>query len=118
MLAFVYGTLKKGKPNHYKMVGADYVREYTLPVKGFLYWLEGRNYPHFVADEDGGFINGELYTVSDKKLIDLDYFEGHPTFFKRHMVLDGEDEIYYYEYVNYKNNPREDLKGFVKIKKY
>lgn len=119
MLVFVYGTLKQGKINHSKIGHCTFLKEMTLPVKGFLYWSPTRNYPHFVQDDMGDFISGELYEVSDKDVDSLDYFEGHPSFFKRKGVVVDDDVIFYYEYVNHLTDSFEDLnKHLVKISKY
>ena len=118
MLVFVYGTLKKDKCNAHNMTGAKYLREFTLPVKGFLYWNTSRNYPHFISDDTGAFISGELYDVDEILVEKLDYFEGHPTFFKRNVIPMHEGDIYYYEYIGYIKNKEKLDKDFIKISKY
>ena len=118
MLVFVYGTLKKDKCNAHIMKGAKYLREFTLPVKGFLYWNTSRNYPHFISDDTGAFISGELYEVDDNLVSKLDFFEGHPTFFKRKSVKMQEGDIFYYEYIGYIENKETIDEDFIKISKY
>jgi gamma-glutamylcyclotransferase (GGCT)/AIG2-like uncharacterized protein YtfP len=69
---FVYGTLRRGGSNHFRMDGAGFVAAGT--VRGRLYQIDW--YPGLVLDESAGDVLGEVYQVSDALLEKLDEFEG------------------------------------------
>lgn len=69
---FVYGTLRRGGSNHFRMEGADFVAAAT--VKGGLYQIDW--YPGLVLDETAGDVVGEVYQVPPAVLEELDLFEG------------------------------------------
>ncbi|XP_028256171.1 gamma-glutamylaminecyclotransferase B-like [Parambassis ranga] len=89
---FVYGTLKKGQPNNYRMIdvtngkaefltSAITTQKYPLVIAGqfnipFLLNLPGQ----------GHRIHGEIYQVDDRMLKFLDDFEGVPTMYQRTVV--------------------------------
>lgn len=80
-LIFVYGTLKQNKYNHSHMYGqyigkAQTNTDFTLYVAGLPYLVE----------EKGSGVKGELYKVDNVGLKKLDYFEGHPHFYKRKLI--------------------------------
>lgn len=68
---FVYGTLRKGGSNHFRMAGSDFVGEGKVP--GMMYRIDW--YPALLC---GGHtkVKGEVYMISDAALEDLDRFEG------------------------------------------
>ena len=68
---FVYGTLRRGGSNHFRMAGADLVTPGT--VSGKLYRISW--YPGLVLGPDGRVL-GEVYAVGDEQLRALDEFEG------------------------------------------
>jgi gamma-glutamylcyclotransferase (GGCT)/AIG2-like uncharacterized protein YtfP len=69
---FVYGTLRRGGSNHFRMDGAEFVMQGV--VRGRLYGIDW--YPGLVADQSAGWVTGELYQVSAAHLAALDDFEG------------------------------------------
>ena len=71
-LVFVYGTLRRGGSNHFRMDGAEFVSSGT--VSGRLYRIDW--YPGLVLDEAGDEIHGEVYSVDPEQLAALDIFEG------------------------------------------
>ncbi|XP_028427920.1 gamma-glutamylaminecyclotransferase isoform X1 [Perca flavescens] len=89
---FVYGTLKKGQPNYYRMfesangtaeflASACTTQKYPLVIAGkynipFLLNIPGQ----------GHRVQGEIYKVDDKMLKFLDDFEGVPTMYQRTQV--------------------------------
>jgi gamma-glutamylaminecyclotransferase len=82
---FVYGTLKKGMPNH-RLIADDTASKMVFDdalVKGRLYSLG--QYPAIVPGEFG-FTKGEVWEVSDETLLTLDHLEGHPDFYVRQEV--------------------------------
>ncbi|KAJ3588815.1 hypothetical protein NHX12_009669 [Muraenolepis orangiensis] len=95
---FVYGTLKKGQPNHHRMLDpangkarflatARTVQAYPLVIVGeynvpFLMNIPG----------EGCRIRGEIYGVDDRMLAFLDAFECVPTMYQRTVVrLEAEE---------------------------
>ncbi|KAG7268059.1 hypothetical protein CRUP_014920 [Coryphaenoides rupestris] len=97
---FVYGTLKKGQPNHYRMLdpangqarflaAARTVDRYPLVIAG------EHNVPFLLnAPGDGGGrrVRGEIYSVDDRMLSFLDDFERVPTMYQRTAVKLEVDE--------------------------
>jgi len=71
-LVFVYGTLRRGGSNHFRMEGADFISPGT--VTGMLYRIGW--YPGLVLDEAGDEIHGEVFSVGPELLAALDVFEG------------------------------------------
>ncbi len=70
-LVFVYGTLRRGGTNHFRMSGADLVTEGV--VKGKIYRIAW--YPGLVLGDEGE-VHGEVYSVDAAQLLELDAFEG------------------------------------------
>ena len=85
-LLFVYGTLKRGCSNHRHLAGQKFVGlARTLP--GFrLYDLGG--YPGIVAQpEDRSGVVGEVWSIEDESLRQLDEFEGvHEGLYRREPI--------------------------------
>lgn len=86
---FVYGTLKKGEPNHYwlteeKNGKATYIASGKTSIKYPLVIASRYNIP-FLLDQPGVGCNvtGEIYEVNDIMLSNLDFLEDHPKFYKR-----------------------------------
>lgn len=71
-MVFVYGTLRGGGSNHFRMDGAEFVA--AGMVKGRLYHIDW--YPGLVPDGNAGEVLGEVYQVSAGILDELDRFEG------------------------------------------
>lgn len=69
---FVYGTLRKGGSNHFRMAGAEFVTAGT--IRGRMYRIDW--YPGLVLDDSGDEIQGEVYAVDAELLAALDVFEG------------------------------------------
>ncbi len=73
---FVYGTLRKGGSNHFRMDGAKFVGKGT--VEGGIYLIESNPelvFPALKLDPEGRVV-GEVYRVSKTQLKALDAFEG------------------------------------------
>jgi gamma-glutamylcyclotransferase (GGCT)/AIG2-like uncharacterized protein YtfP len=78
---FVYGSLKRGEPNHHWIAAAPYLGEAQLPGAR-LYDLGP--FPMAVASGDpADTIAGELYAVTPAVLAALDRFEGVPRLYER-----------------------------------
>lgn len=69
---FVYGTLRRGASNHFRMAGASFVREGF--IIGKLYQIDW--FPGLILDETGDPIRGEVFEVDPDLLGALDRFEG------------------------------------------
>lgn len=72
-LVFVYGTLRRGSSNDFRMAGAEFVAAGS--VRGSIYRIDW--YPGLVLEEAGDVI-GEIYEVEPWLLAELDLFEGLP----------------------------------------
>jgi gamma-glutamylcyclotransferase (GGCT)/AIG2-like uncharacterized protein YtfP len=71
-LVFVYGTLRCGGSNHFRMEKAAFLS--PAMVRGRLYQIDW--YPGLVLDETGDEICGEIYELPPGLLDELDRFEG------------------------------------------
>lgn len=71
-LVFVYGTLRRGGSNHFRMAGAEFISSGT--ITGRMYRIDW--YPGLVLDLIGDEIQGEVYSVDPELLSALDVFEG------------------------------------------
>lgn len=71
-LVFVYGTLRRGASNHWRMEGAECLG--MASVRGQLYRIDW--YPGLVLDPGGERVLGEVYQVAPELLANLDAFEG------------------------------------------
>jgi len=71
-LVFVYGTLRRGASNAFRMEGAEFVRKGL--VRGRLYRVDW--YPGLVLDDQADWVAGEFWRIHERKLHELDAFEG------------------------------------------
>lgn len=71
-LVFVYGTLRRGGSNHFRMAGAEFISSGT--IRGRMYRVDW--YPGLILDPTGDEIHGEVYAVDTDLLSALDIFEG------------------------------------------
>ena len=71
-LVFIYGSLRRGGSNHFRMAGAEFIASGT--ITGRMYRIDW--YPGLVLDEAGDEIHGEVYSVGPELLSALDGFEG------------------------------------------
>src|SRR5262245_45309661 len=99
-LLFVYGTLKRGCCNHHHLAGQTFVGLGRTPAGYRLYDLGG--YPGIVAQpDDSTGVFGEVWSVEDESLRQLDHFEGvHEGLYRREALplmppFDGQ-KIYAY----------------------
>lgn len=95
---FVYGTLKKGGPNHSVLSStsngfAEYVCDGITAVKFPLVVGTRRNVPFLLnAPETGHNVSGEIYSVDEKMFSHLDALELHPQLYERHIFdVNGSD---------------------------
>lgn len=86
---FVYGTLKRGQPNHHRMLdsanGEAGFLSTACTVQKFPLVIAGPHNVPFLLDVpgQGHRIRGELYTVDERMLAFLDDFEMVPTRYQR-----------------------------------
>ena len=96
---FVYGTLKRGFKNEFRMRNSRFVANArTRPLYRLLHLGD---HPGMVSAPEGGYaIEGELWQVPPETLAALDKFEGTPDIFARMAVeLEGavtSAEAYFY----------------------
>jgi len=89
---FVYGTLKRGQPNHYLIQQISNGRHYflgtALTVRPWPMVISPPNYAPCILDypDHGEIIHGELYYVDVRKLDDLDRLEQHPDYYTREGI--------------------------------
>ena len=71
-LVFVYGTLRRGGSNAFRMDGAEFVSPGR--IEGSLYKISW--YPGLVPGEGTGWVKGDIFKVGPGQLRALDEFEG------------------------------------------
>lgn len=69
---FVYGTLRRGGSNHFRMQGMAFAA--PASVRGRLYRVDW--YPALVLDPDAPAVVGEIYQIHHSSLPALDEYEG------------------------------------------
>jgi len=80
LLLFVYGTLKRGKKNHYALMNAHYLNESCTSPDYLL--VDLGHYPGMVEKQQDGFsVQGELFKISYELLVELDKIEDAPFLF-------------------------------------
>ena len=72
-MVFVYGTLRRGGSNHFRMADSRFVAEGK--VRGKLYRIDW--YPGIVVDENAGPVMGEIFETDALTIAALDEFEGN-----------------------------------------
>ena len=71
-MVFVYGTLRRGGSNDFRMADSRFVAEGK--VRGELYRIDW--YPGIVVDENAGPVVGEIFMANAETIAALDEFEG------------------------------------------
>ena len=82
-LVFVYGTLRKGGPNHYMRAEADYLGAHWTPPRFTMFRLGP--FPAVVPRGET-VITGEIYRVDDAVFGLLDELECYPQVFSRQRI--------------------------------
>ncbi|XP_077572660.1 gamma-glutamylaminecyclotransferase-like [Stigmatopora nigra] len=89
---FVYGTLKSGQPNHFRMlnksIGQAHLLASAITMEKFPLVIAGEyNIPFLLnLPSLGHRVHGELYRVDEPMLSFLDDFENTPTMYQRTLV--------------------------------
>jgi gamma-glutamylaminecyclotransferase len=100
-LVFVYGTLRKGQGNHYLFKSSKFIGNAKTKLSYALYvnWV-----PFLSRTASVSQVTGEVYSIDDATLLNLDRLEGHPDAYKRdqaEVVLEDGTEliawIYFYD---------------------
>ena len=84
MLLFVYGSLRRGFPNHYMLEDSVYIGDFITTDKYIMIGTISKAFPYIIKDcvVDGTMptqIVGELYDVYGSNTINMiDKLEGHP----------------------------------------
>jgi gamma-glutamylaminecyclotransferase len=90
---FVYGSLKKGRGAAYYLQDQQFLGRYC--IRGPYRMLDLGYYPGLVEIPNRMLeaypgldvpVFGELYSVGPRTLRDLDRLEGHPTYYRRHII--------------------------------
>jgi gamma-glutamylaminecyclotransferase len=95
-ILFVYGTLKRGQRNHHLLAAQQFLGNATTEPRYRI--VDLGPYPGLVAIHENGLaVRGELWTVDDNCLRQLDTFEGVPDLFDRRPVaIPGWKEVHAY----------------------
>lgn len=96
---FVYGTLKRGHAAHDLLAEQQFLGPAATAPRYRL--VDLGPYPGLVHDDAAGLaVTGELWEVTEKKLKELDMFEGCPMLYRREVVdvagVEGRVEAYFY----------------------
>ena len=91
MHIFVYGSLKKGFPNHALLGSSAFLGTAKTKQPMYMIGLLSGAYPYVTSEKihpslQASPIHGELYEVSEDVLEVLDRLEGHPTHYIRQSV--------------------------------
>lgn len=88
---FVYGTLKKGQPNHYWLTNTDngfasYITNGTTKTKYPLVISTQYNIPFLLNKPGiGKNVKGEIYEINPEMLSKLDILEDYPELYDRQI---------------------------------
>lgn len=88
---FVYGTLKKGEPNHYWLTNqengfAQFISNGKTDIQFPLIVATKYNIPFVLnVPETGHNVNGEIYSVDEEMLKNLDELEDYPELYNRNI---------------------------------
>ncbi len=107
-LVFVYGTLRKGQCNHRYFLNRSKFLGMAKTKKR--YALYGDAIPVLSRAGSISQVTGEVYSVDDATLLNLDRLEGHPDAYMREqaeMVLENGTELLAWIY--FCDTPRGDL---------
>lgn len=100
---FVYGTLKKNCKNHYLIESCEFISNASTVDKFALIKHKKGEFPCLIESPVFNII-GEMFLVEDKKILELDYFEGAPEYFFRKKISvltdSGIDEAFVYVFKN------------------
>ena len=98
-ILFVYGTLKRGGRNDFRIADQEFLGEATTAPRYRVFDLG--EHPGLVHDDtDGLAVHGELFAVDERCLAELDAFEDVPNWFVRELIeVEGYEQVWAY-YLN------------------
>lgn len=103
-LLFVYGTLKRGEHNHFRMAGQEFLG--AVVTAPHYRVVDLGPHPGLVRDVNGLAIHGELFAVGARCLAELDAFEDVPReedgpgqFVRELIEVSGYEQVWAY-YLN------------------
>ena len=105
---FVYGTLRQGQCNHHYFL--DRSKFLGMAKTKKRYALYGHGIPVLSRAVSISQVTGEVYSIDDATLLNLDRLEGHPDMYKREqaeVVLQDGTELSAWIY--FCDTPRGDL---------
>ncbi len=86
-LVFVYGSMKKGFMNHFRLEGTAIFLGAASTLNSYaMYPDDSYKFPYVLKDKNRFPIQGELYSAGNDLLEILDIFEGHPKYYKREKI--------------------------------
>lgn len=86
---FVYGTLRRGGPNHALLAATRFVGAATTAGRHALF-VDG--IPYLAAAPEVHHVRGEVYAVDATTLAEIDRLERHPTWYERRAICVVLDE--------------------------
>jgi len=89
-LLFVYGTLRRGGPNHALLAGARFVGAAATAGRHALF-VDG--IPYLAAVPEVHHVRGEVYAVDAATLAEIDRLERHPAWYERRPVRVVLDDV-------------------------
>jgi gamma-glutamylaminecyclotransferase len=100
-ILFVYGTLKRGGRNYFRLADQEFVGEVLTAPRYRV--IDLGPHPGLVRDAANGLaIHGELFAVDARCLAELDAFEGVPgPFVREQIAVEGYEVVWAY----YMNTP-------------
>lgn len=98
---FVYGTLKRGERNYFRLADQEFLGTVTTAAKYRV--IDLGPHPGLIRDATSGLaVHGELFAVDARCLTELDAFEEVPGPFVRERIeVPGRGEVWAY----YMNTP-------------
>lgn len=85
-LMFVYGTLKKAYGNNRLLEGAEFLGEAVTLFHDYHMVSRGIPMVYQLPTGKGFHVGGELYSVPDALVPNIDRLEGHPRWYRRELI--------------------------------
>lgn len=85
-LLFVYGSMKKGFRNHFRMEKENFIGNAITKEKYSMYPDSNYSFPYAIKENQEFNLKGELYEIKNIGFSILDDFEGVPTYYQREII--------------------------------
>jgi gamma-glutamylaminecyclotransferase len=110
MLLFVYGSLRRGFPNHYILENSVYIGEFSTTDGYIMIGTRSKVFPYIIKDSivDDATptqIVGELYDVEPNTINRIDELEGHPHTYNRQLITVTNNTDVFESYIYILENP-------------